>query len=542
MTRRIRAEEIPLTLPDRLVNWWNPVRGRERFQARAMMAMSGAYKSTRRDRRALRSWNPSSGSADADVLPELAGLRDQAMDLERTDPLAAGAVGNSVSSVVGTGLSLQCAIDAQTLGMSIEEAERWQEATERKFRSWAGSPAACDAAATLHFYAQQGLVFRSFLSAGDVFVLTPMIPRRASDYSLKLHVIEGHRVCNPAGKADSDELAGGIRRDPLGAPVSYLIRRSHPGSIYRTSTEYDEIPAFGAKTGRRNVLHIYDKTRPGMSRGVPYLAPVIELLKEISTYSEAEIRAAVVAGMFTGFIEQASPSGLAVSAEDGGADAVPGSDIKMGNGAIVELGLNEKISFGNPGRPNSNFGEFVDALATYVGVALQQPKEVLLKQFTASYSAARAALLDAWRYVTSRRELLAMMFCQPVYEAWLEEAVARGRVVAPGFFESAEIRTAYCGAEWKGDAPPEIDPLKAVDAAEKRIALTLSTKTAETTQLTGGDFQSNVSRRGREIALERQAGIEHVAAVATRTAVADDGGDGADRAETTDPLDQEEIS
>ena len=49
-------------------------------------------------------------------------------------------------------------------------------------------------------------------------------------------------------------------------------------------------------------LHLKDKTRPGQTRGVPYLAPVIELIKQLGRYTDAEVMAAVVSGMFTVFV------------------------------------------------------------------------------------------------------------------------------------------------------------------------------------------------------------------------------------------------
>jgi len=538
--RRIRTEDVPTTIVDRLVNYFDPIKGQRRFRSRAAMALSGAYVGARKDRRATQNWRASDGSADADFLPDQATLRDRSRDAARNNALGCGAINTNVTSVVGTGLSLQSAIDAQTLGLTQDEAEDWQAATEREFRLWAASPAACDAARTLHFYALQALVFRSTLESGDCFVSLPMIPHPASIYSLKLNVIEADRVSNPLGKPQTDELAGGVRRGPMGEPISYFVQRTHPGSIYSRSSVWDEVAAFGSQTGRRNVLHLYDKLRPGLSRGVPYLAPVLEHLREISTYTEAEIRAAVVSGMFTAFVTTESGSGLEVDPSAPSGSALPGSDIKMGYGAIVDLGPNEDIKFASPARPNTAFGPFLDYMCQYTGVALNLPKEVLLKYFTASYSAARGAILEAWRYFNCRREWLAMMFCQPVYEAWLEEAIALGRIEAAGFFDDPVIRAAYSYAEWKGDAPPEIDPLKAAIAAKMLVDEDLSTRTEQTTRLTGGDFATNVSRRQREEEQRREAGLGAPAAgvaLARSDPASDNGGSGAD--DTTEDAPEE---
>jgi capsid protein len=85
--------------------------------------------------------------------------------------------------------------------------------------------------------------------------------------------------------------------------------------------------------------------------------------------------------------------------------------------------------------------------------------------------------------------------------------VAFGRISAPGFFEDLRIRKAYCGTIWIGDAPGQIDPMKEVNAAEKRVNLGVSTLDEETVTLTGGDFERNYPRIKKERRLMQAAGM-----------------------------------
>ena len=73
------------------------------------------------------------------------------------------------------------------------------------------------------------------------------------------------------------------------------------------------------------------------------------------------------------------------------------------------------------------------AMCEQVGAALEIPADLLMMSFNSSYSASRAALLEAWKAFRMRREWLVKDFCDPVYELWLTEAVALGRISAPGF-------------------------------------------------------------------------------------------------------------
>lgn len=115
-----------------------------------------------------------------------------------------------------------------------------------------------------------------------------------------------------------------------------------------------------------------------------------------------------------------------------------------------------------------------------------------MKSFTSSYSASRAALLQAWEQFKLRRAWFTRDFCQPVYEMWLVEAVATGRLEAPGFFSDPAIRFAYSNAEWYGPSMSILDPIKDVNGAALRIQYGLSTPEREAAEMTGSDFYENL--------------------------------------------------
>jgi lambda family phage portal protein len=332
-----------------------------------------------------------------------------------------------------------------------------------------------------------------------------MLDSRTNPYSLRVQVVEADRVESPTGLKEigGNKVISGVEKDANGAPVAYHILRNHPGSTEGMKREFDRVPAFGEKTGRRRVLHIFERTRPGQTRGVPYLAPVIEPLKQLDKYTESELMAAVVASLLTVFVKSESGDGFAPPAGEQVSDA----EVKLGTGTIVDLAPGEDITTVAPNRPNTAFDPFTQAVLRQIGVALGLPFEVLIKHFTASYSAARAALLEAWRFFRLRREFLAQTFCAPVYEAWLEEAIARGRVDAPGFFDDPAIRRAYLQAEWIGDSPGQIDPVKEVQAAEKRLQIGVSTLADETLLLTGKVWEDQHRQQVKERQMRERDGL-----------------------------------
>ncbi len=538
------------TLLDRAISYMDPVRGARRLKARAMLGIAGwsgisggAFRSARGDR-TTKDWNHRLGSPDGDSIPDLAELRSQSRDLERNAPIATGAINTMVLGTVGTGLWPDPQIDAEYLGLDEESARQWEARAERIW-SWWAETRACDFAGRLTFAQMQELGFRSTLLSGDVFPVRRQRAERGALLSTKVQLLEADRICNPNWQPDTDRLRGGVELDQDGRPLAYWLLNRHPADPWSFGGfEWVALRARGAVSGDLIVLHLYHQRRPEQTRGVPFLAPVIVPLKQLDRYSDAEIMAAVISSMFTVFIEQGEDTaggGLAAIPADGsnaGTAVADSSEYKMGTGAIVDLAPGEKASFANPGRPNQVFDAFFTSFVRQIGVALDTPAEVLMKAFTASYSAARAALLDAWRVYRVRRQFLVDGFCAPCYEWVITEAVLRGHLDAPGFFDDPLARRAWLNADWVGDAPGQIDPMKEISAAKERVALTVSTIEEETAALTGGSWDRKIRQRAREQRILRDLGLapEPVAArpVAQPASAPDQPEQDPDRPETAD--------
>jgi hypothetical protein len=140
-------------------------------------------------------------------------------------------------------------------------------------------------------------------------------------------------------------------------------------------------------------------------------------------------------------------------------------------------------------------------------MALGLPFEVLIMHYQSSYTAARGALLMAWRFWLQRRNKLITSLCQPVYELWLEDEVAQGHISAPGFFADPIYRAAWSAGVWTGDGPGSIDPQKEVGAAQARVDLGISTKQAESILHDGVDWKTKHKQRVKEINAEKADGI-----------------------------------
>ena len=505
-------------------------------------------------KKALKGFTVSSGSPAEDINANNYTLRQRSRMLYMSAPIATAALKRQRTNIVGAGLRLKPTIDRETLGMTQEQAEAWQRKTLSEWNLWANDKQACDATGVNNFYGMQQLVALAWPMSGDVFAL---IDREAKTperpYTLRLHLIEADRVRTPTdaagvgsvgsllsglttGKAENgNTIYDGVEVNSKGAIVAYHIANTYPYQMDSTETKFVRVTAYGEKTGLPNILHIMDTERPEQYRGVPYLAQAIEPLLQMRRYTEAEITAAVVQSFFTAFIKtEAGADGLP---NEVGGDEVSRdpNEYEIGPGTMNMLEPGEDVVFGSPTHPNTGFDTFMRALCEQVGACLEIPADLLLMSFNSSYSASRAALLEAWKGFRMRREWLTDDFCRPVYKIWLTEAVATGRISAPGFLTDPIIKQAYLGSEWIGPSQGQLDPTKEVQAAVLAMQHNLSTGEAEATKLNGSDFHSNVEKRAAENEQIKRANGGNIIAPAQEPPPNQDGEDEEQEEEDADP-------
>jgi lambda family phage portal protein len=503
----------PQNLLDKMIAYVAPKTAIRRMQARGALALAGGYSGAKIDRAALTSWRTTAGSPETDVIQDLPMLRQRSRDLERNAPVACGVINTTATHTVGTGLSCNPQIDGAFLGLSDEEREAWQTDTRRRFRTWSES-VDCDLARKLNFYGLQDLALRGTMVSGDIFALTPMVPRGVGGRKkLAVQLLEADYCSNPDREADTETRTEGIDHDPgTGEALAFHFTNRHPGDnvVDLTWTRREA----RSPSGRRNVLHLYRMLRPNLRRGVPILAPVIEPLKQLARYTESELAAAVTSSLFSVFVRM-DPKAFADMFDTDAQKVLVDASVKnaskwsgeMEGGQVVNLLPGEEPIEINPARPNEQFDPFVTSCIRQIGMAIGIPYEVLIMHYQSSYSAARGALLMAWKYFIGWRDWLATYFCQPIYELWLADEVANRRIAAPGFFSDEVRRAAWCKAQWVGDGPGSINPEVEVKAAEGRVALGISTLEAESILHDGVDWQTKHPQTVREAKARRDAGL-----------------------------------
>lgn len=498
----------------------------------------------------LKRYMPLKLSSKSDIDSNLHVLRNRASDEAINTPIGAAAIGTSTLNAIGTGLTLFPRLKHRILGISPDEAREWSRKVRQEFEMWASSKD-CDIYRRNNFYDLQYIAYMAYLTDGDSFALfrrkepTPWMP-----YSLRLQVLESNRVSNPLlatavpygpssvevrNTENGNRIVSGVEVDNDGGIAAYWVSNKVPYDLVDINgvVQWQRVEAFGPRTGMPNILQICHDIRADQYRGVPYLAPVIETLKQVSRYTTAELASAIVKTFFSLFFTQSttsmdvgdvlgSPYGSYDGVEDEGQKPIVDvGEYALGAGTLNALPKGVDVKAVDASNAQSTFKPFLDELIKQVGAALNIPSEVLTKAFNSSYSASRAALLQAWDEFKARRVWFARDFCQPVYEAWLTEAVATGRIEAPGFFDDPLIRNAWCNAEWFGPAMSILDPTKDVTGSHLRVLYGLSTREREAAEMTGSDYEDNLAQIAYEKEKMNELGVtetDNVAAAAAAPA------------------------
>jgi lambda family phage portal protein len=466
---------------------------------------------------AMAGWYPPLLSADAAWLPERNISIARIRDMVRSEGWAQSVVDRFVDLSVGATFRLSSKPDARLLGISPEEARELGRQIETRWFTFAEDPTfRCDAQRRLKFVGHMGLSARHLIRDGEAVTLLRWKPRGGWPYATAFQCIDPDRLSTPDGMIDGERIRGGVELDADGAPVAYHFRRRHPHDVGLSldGFAWDRVPRWDVVQGweRPKVLHLYEMLSADQTRGVSKLVAGLVKSRLLSRYSEAEVKAAAINGSIVGAFYTELGSEFTNEVLGGGGrsslnwDDWANSRAKyyedrrtLADARFVTLFPTDKLEMNvNPrnvvGYPAFQ-AAFLQNFAASLGISYEQ---LSMDWSKTNYSSARAALNEVWRTITRFRALLADGIAQPIFTAWLEDAIDIGDIDlprgAPDFYEAP---FAYTRAEWIGPPRGYVDPVKEAQAAMLRIQARISTLEREIAEQ-GGDMTLNLEQLARE--------------------------------------------
>ncbi len=457
-------------------------------------------------------------------------LRTRSLLLFRENPYCKGMIKRLLRNEINTGLKLEATPIAKILGMTEDEAQEWGDQREVDFRIWGANPKLCDFRKQRTLGELANKAREISMIAGDVLVVY-RINRQTQLPSIEL--IDGSHIQTPIGqkRAAGKKIIHGVEINSQGRHIAYWVKVDRAG---QESLKWERVPVFGEKSGRRISKMIYgdEERKLDEVRGIPILASMLYMMKELDRYRDSEQRAATLNSILSLFITKSEP-GPGTQPIGAGAVRTDAVEVTQGDAStrnyniagmlpglvLDELAVGEEPHSFNAQRPNVNYAKFEEAILDVLAWVNSIPPEVLRMKFQNNFSASRQANNEFQIYLWYQIAKFGADFYQPIYEENLIQAVLTGQVIAAGFIEAWRDPLmwrefgAWVNAEWSGISRPSVDILKDVKAWLELNGAGLTTRDFITRKFLSMSFETVTKKRKRESDFAQTMGGEELQAI-----------------------------
>lgn len=469
-------------------------------------------------------WLPWIRSPDTEISLYRDRITARARDLFRNDGWAKGAISRILDSTIGASYRLVCKPDYRALALHSKAfdanwAEEYRRTVEALWRTYADDIGRYgDTERRLTISQQFRLALGHKLVDGESLIVAQWRPDRlgagAARYATCFQGVDPDRLSNPYQTVDTRYMRNGVELDDDEVPIAYHIRKAHQYDWYNAieSMEWERVEREDPD-GWRRVYHDFDADRFAQHRGVSIFAPVIGRLKMLAKYYGLELSAATVSSAFGLYVTSPFDVDMVRNALESDDDAEPAfgwyqdlrtdfhkdNDISVKGAKIATLAPGEKIESVSAARPNSEFSPFThEMLRGFASVLGLSAEQVHNDYSEASWSSARAGIVEAEKTFVRRCQDFDLNTATPMFSTWLSEAFDRREVPLPsGAPDFAEMRTAYSRCRWLGAARGWVDPVAERQGEVLGLDAAFSTL-EEVCARQGADWEENIEQRAIE--------------------------------------------
>ncbi|MEK9505150.1 phage portal protein [Gaopeijia maritima] len=431
-------------------------------------------------------------SADQEVRSDLRTLRRRSRELCRNNSYAARFLGLLGENVVGPqGIRLQARIETGIDQFDADINRRIEDAWKR----WS-LPANASVDGKLSWRDLQKLVIQGVAQDGEALVR--IIEGYAdSEFRFALQLLDPDQLdlnFDRPRTERSNEVRMGVEVNEWGRPVAYHIFESHPQD-YQTSRGQQRrirVPA-------SQMIHLFTTRRPGQTRGVPWLAPVMMDMRMLGGLQEAELVASRISAAKGGFFTKTAESALDPK-------SIRGSkrQLKM----TVEPGVFDQLPEGwdfkawDPQHPNSAFEAFNTVILRSIATGLRSSYSSLTGDLTkVSYSSIRTGALQDRDVYRDLQDWLSTHLHARVRSRWMVWAITSGQLQLPTSNAAEWDAHTWMPRGWEW-----VDPLKEMLAAELAFELRIDSRTRVAAER-GRDYEEVVHDEKRERRIAEAAGL-----------------------------------
>jgi lambda family phage portal protein len=380
-----------------------------------------------------------------------------------------GLVRTLANDLIGTGPRLQLRIG--TGNQHAEAAKR----IERLYAAWGRA---------VGLARKYRMLEKCSARDGEGFAILDTNERLKTPVKLDLRLMEAEQCCSPEPNWKDPYTVDGIKFDHFWQPVEYYFLKLHPGenNFYSAKAgEYETIKA-------EYVLHWFEQDRPGQMRGIPKITAGLPLFSQLRRFTLATLTSAEFAAVISGVIKSTLPPGEAT-------EQLPDAwDIfEAVRGALLTLPREHDVHQMEARHPNSTYAEFKREILNEAGRGVNAPLNIVSGNSSGyNFSSGRLDHLPYQRGVWIEREDFRLIVADPVFIAWLAEAVMVDGLIPAGLPELEEWTWS-----WNWDGFDSIDQNKDATADETRLG-NATTTYKEVLAARGIDEEEHFDQLARE--------------------------------------------
>lgn len=225
--------------------------------------------------RRTQGWKRPGTSADAEIRRALPALRNGSRELRRNNKFAAAAIQQTVAHLIGDGIAPR----------AVHADPKVAAAAQADWDSWADGPVD----GLNNFYGVQLLATGGMVEGAETLVVWSPDDTGPDG---RVRVLEGDWL--DSSKRVETQGAGridqGIEYDAKGDRAAFWLYDRNPGDL----GGFGGMGGFGyggasSRFDAAHVDHLFRQDRPGQTRGVPWLAPVMMDLRDVADLQDATL-------------------------------------------------------------------------------------------------------------------------------------------------------------------------------------------------------------------------------------------------------------
>ena len=402
----------------------------------------------------LNQWNVLSSDSNLILRSTYGDLSRRSMTLYHTYGPARAAINKQIEYAVGPGLVFRSQPDYNTLGISRESAKDWGKEFQK----------------IVHYYMQefnayemQSVLMRGALTHGDslLFFLRDM------DGLQDIVEFSGNQI---AWERQEEDVTLGIWHDEF-------MRRL---GFYKA--EDQKLIRFRDSAGNQNAIQYFEKELPRQMRGYPLIYSIINLAKNDDRHTDATTHRAVMESIIIGSTqtdttnpikqtENMANANLKKYRRDENASLLNkiANSFKLGTGNMYQVKTGEKVEFTDLKTPSNTFKDFKEYILDYIGAATGTPSQMITSKYSTSYTSHKGTFNDFKKSYMKKRATFERNVMNTMIREIAKDAIMRGYISAPGFFDNPMMRSAYLQGMYLGPVPGSINPLQEVNANIKAV-------------------------------------------------------------------------